>query len=341
MYNLNVNLAAAASNAVNNLLNVDNLGCNTPRTPEILNSLIAMTNPLDNYQFGDSVAETKPSVGPPTSLSSDSNSSTCSQVESPTNAPPSIQHTCSQLIKAGLKLSIEQKRKHQSDGEELLDLDKIKRIKKSDCSENEDEKQLTNGLTPEDEERRRRRRERNKIAATKCRLKKRERTANLITESETLETQNIELKSQLQELEKQRFELANMLTSHRPNCQKRIPKVTRDHIFNHRLPPVSVIDTSHSYTRPASVEVTSYQNASLEVYNRPSSVEVSSYNRTNNIQYIKPPSIIVESPDYEPHLTNLDDPLIGSEFIYNHQQCHNYGSSPNYVNQGLDSGCMA
>lgn len=35
-------------------------------------------------------------------------------------------------------------------------------------------------LTPEDEERRRRRRERNKIAATKCRLKKREKTFNLV-----------------------------------------------------------------------------------------------------------------------------------------------------------------
>lgn len=52
-------------------------------------------------------------------------------------------------------------------------------------------------LTPEDEERRRRRRERNKIAATKCRMKKRERTVNLVTESEVLENQNIDLKAQL------------------------------------------------------------------------------------------------------------------------------------------------
>lgn len=35
-------------------------------------------------------------------------------------------------------------------------------------------------LTAEDEERRRKRRERNKIAATKCRLKKREKTTNLM-----------------------------------------------------------------------------------------------------------------------------------------------------------------
>lgn len=142
MYNLNVNLAAAASNAVNTLLSVDN-GCTTPRTPEILNSLIAMTNPLDNYSFEDC----KLTNGPLTNLSSDSNSSSCSQVESPTSAPPSIQHTCSQLIKAGLKLTIEKKRKTLSDGEDLLDLDKVKKIKKNDCSESEEDKVHNNGVS--------------------------------------------------------------------------------------------------------------------------------------------------------------------------------------------------
>lgn len=140
MYNLNVNLAATAANAVNNLLAVENSP--TPRTPEILNSLIAMTNPLDNYTFGeDGPKKTK---APITSMSSDSNSSSCTQLESPTNAPPSVKHTCSQLIKAGLKLSIEQKRKH-SDCEDLLDLDKCKRIKKND-SESEEDKANVNGV---------------------------------------------------------------------------------------------------------------------------------------------------------------------------------------------------
>lgn len=110
-------------------------------------------------------------------------------------------------------------------------------------------------LTPEDEERRRKRRERNKIAATKCRLKKRERTANLVVESETLETQNIELKSQIQELQNQRRQLFEILSLHRPNCQRNIPPVTRDVIFSSRLPPVSsVIETNHSYSRPSSVD---------------------------------------------------------------------------------------
>lgn len=73
-------------------------------------------------------------------------------------------------------------------------------------------------LTAEDEDRRKRRRERNKIAATKCRMKKRERTINLVTESEALETQNIELKSQVRNLELQRRNLSEMLKSHSQSC---------------------------------------------------------------------------------------------------------------------------
>lgn len=73
-------------------------------------------------------------------------------------------------------------------------------------------------LTPEDEDRRRRRRERNKIAATKCRMKKRERTLNLVSESEILETQNIELKSQVRSLETERRKLTEMLQAHGATC---------------------------------------------------------------------------------------------------------------------------
>lgn len=73
-------------------------------------------------------------------------------------------------------------------------------------------------LTPEDEDRRRRRRERNKIAATKCRMKKRERTVNLVNESETLEQQNVDFKNQIRELENQRRKLNEILQAHSPHC---------------------------------------------------------------------------------------------------------------------------
>lgn len=75
-------------------------------------------------------------------------------------------------------------------------------------------------LTPEDEERRKRRRERNKIAATKCRLKKREKTNILVNDCEHLEKQNNTLKSQVQLLETELHGLVEMFNQHGPTCLK-------------------------------------------------------------------------------------------------------------------------
>lgn len=215
-------------------------------------------------------------------------------------------------------------------------------------------------LTPEDEERRRRRRERNKIAATKCRLKKREKTVNLVQESEILETQNIDLKTQIQELESQRRRLVDMLSMHGPACVK---TSNRDHYPNSNyivergnfntdgpLPPVtslatSVIETNQSYNRPGSVDInTSFRN--IEVFNRSGSVGIANENsyKCSNIHYVKPPSIIVEEEGYTSpsHLTNLDNS--GVTYHYNNQ-CHNYNSpgstSQNYGSPTMDNGCMA
>lgn len=132
MYNLNVNVSTAGT-AVNNLLAVEN-AASTPRTPEILNSLIAMTNPLDEYNFNSNNGKNKSSC--PQNVSNDSNSSSYSHEETSTSSPPSVQHTCSQLIKAGLKLSIESKRKLSETHDDLLDLDiGSKRIRKSECED--------------------------------------------------------------------------------------------------------------------------------------------------------------------------------------------------------------
>lgn len=133
--------------------------------------------------------------------------------------------TCSQLIKAGLKLSIQSKRKlstcDSSSGSEQP-MSKCSRPNE-EFDETTDEESdmkatLPKGLTPEDEDRRRRRRERNKIAATKCRMKKRERTQNLIREAEQLDTQNVDLKNQVRNLENERRKLLEMLQTHEPVC---------------------------------------------------------------------------------------------------------------------------
>uniref|UniRef100_A0A182JMQ8 Uncharacterized protein n=1 Tax=Anopheles atroparvus TaxID=41427 RepID=A0A182JMQ8_ANOAO len=212
----------------------------TPRTPEILNSLMAMTNPLD-YAYPVNTSQN--------SLNDSHSNSSDSPLDSPAShqhhqhhsqhhhllsgKTPSVQQTCSQLIKEGVKLLIQNKRKHSggdsSDGNESS-TPKTKMVRRRETSmtdhretseDDMDSKaspRSTVALTPEDEDRRRRRRERNKIAATKCRMKKRERTVNLINESETLDAQNKELKSQVSKLETERRKLLEVLQAHGPTC---------------------------------------------------------------------------------------------------------------------------
>ncbi|MBN3281903.1 ATF3 factor, partial [Polyodon spathula] len=73
-------------------------------------------------------------------------------------------------------------------------------------------------IAPEESEKRKRRRERNKIAAAKCRNKKKERTDILQKESEKLESINAGLKSQIEELKSEKQQLVYMLNLHRPTC---------------------------------------------------------------------------------------------------------------------------
>lgn len=333
MHNLDTSTAMAAAASNNSA---------TPRTPEIVNSLIAMTNPLDFMCGGDNnginYGATSMKRFYANSASSDSNSSSSSQESRtggghhirinafPPTPAPSIQQTCSQLIKAGLKLSIEQKRKLQSDNEDLVDLNKIKRIKRNESESEEDKQSSILGLTPEDEERRRRRRERNKIAATKCRLKKRERTANLIQEAEVLESSNVEFKAQFSALKTEKLRLEEILRQHKLSCSKE-----QDSAYN-RLPPMHSIETTsnhHSYSRPPTSTVDT--NDSCYHHQQANQLDFDSTQMYNTLQY-KTPSIIVESvnDDDYPSLTDLDNP---NDTSYG----YNYGQNQNY---SLD-GCMA
>lgn len=88
-------------------------------------------------------------------------------------------------------------------------------------SQNVEIKKEVEDLTPEDEERRRRRRERNKVAATKCRNKKKEKTHILVAESEIVEVQNASLKAEVARLDAEKRRLTNILALHEPNCAKR------------------------------------------------------------------------------------------------------------------------
>ncbi|XP_037602442.1 fos-related antigen 2 isoform X1 [Sebastes umbrosus] len=74
-------------------------------------------------------------------------------------------------------------------------------------------------LTPEEEEKRRVRRERNKLAAAKCRNRRRELTEMLQGETEKLEDEKADLQKEIETLQKEKDKLEFMLVAHNPVCK--------------------------------------------------------------------------------------------------------------------------
>ncbi|XP_030622325.1 protein FosB [Chanos chanos] len=74
-------------------------------------------------------------------------------------------------------------------------------------------------LTPEEEEKRRVRRERNKLAAAKCRNRRRELTDRLQSETDMLEEEKAELEAEISELQKEKERLEFVLVAHQPGCK--------------------------------------------------------------------------------------------------------------------------
>ncbi|XP_035288658.1 fos-related antigen 2 isoform X1 [Anguilla anguilla] len=82
-----------------------------------------------------------------------------------------------------------------------------------------DEQVGTDKLTPEEEEKRRVRRERNKLAAAKCRNRRRELTEMLQGETEKLEEEKADLQKEIEVLQKEKDKLEFMLVAHNPVCK--------------------------------------------------------------------------------------------------------------------------
>jgi len=139
------------------------------------------------------------------SLQSPDNS-LCHQGASPPGPGVTVKNYHSQFVKEGLKLKVKQKIKDESSS-------------LSNYGSEDGDSKLEGDLTLEDAERRHRRRERNKIAATKCRNKKKEKTTRLIAEGEVLEIQNASLKEEIKKLEAEKRSLNDLLTSHEPQCK--------------------------------------------------------------------------------------------------------------------------
>ncbi|KAL4618116.1 proto-oncogene c-Fos-like [Arapaima gigas] len=74
-------------------------------------------------------------------------------------------------------------------------------------------------LSPEDEEKKRIRRERNKIAAAKCRNRRRELTDTLQAETDKLENEKAGLQTEIAALLREKEQLELILAAHKPACK--------------------------------------------------------------------------------------------------------------------------
>jgi len=186
----------------------------TPDTPEILNQILNILPPAGTHQrkdseegesvrkedeeakekeikFSDCMFERNSELGQELSEGNEENKET---------------------VRAALKMRVKRKRQY------------------SDCNNGEFEegflfeKAYNQGLTVDDDVRRQRRRDRNKVAATKCRNKKKERTTRLIAEGEVMEIQNECLKDEMMRLELEHKHLTTMLSKHEPSCGKKIKR---------------------------------------------------------------------------------------------------------------------
>ncbi|XP_034723194.1 protein fosB isoform X2 [Etheostoma cragini] len=91
-------------------------------------------------------------------------------------------------------------------------------------------------LTPEEEEKRRVRRERNKLAAAKCRNRRRELTDRLQSETDVLEEEKAELEAEISELQKEKERLEFVLVAHQSNCK--MPYQDQSQHSSAQLPPI-------------------------------------------------------------------------------------------------------
>ncbi|XP_075997169.1 protein FosB isoform X3 [Genypterus blacodes] len=97
-------------------------------------------------------------------------------------------------------------------------------------------------LTPEEEEKRRVRRERNKLAAAKCRNRRRELTDRLQSETDVLEEEKAELEAEISELHKEKERLEFVLVAHQPNCKISYQEQQQPPAQAQTLqPPVSIV----------------------------------------------------------------------------------------------------
>ncbi|XP_066533145.1 v-fos FBJ murine osteosarcoma viral oncogene homolog Ab [Hoplias malabaricus] len=154
-------------------------------------------------------------------------------------------------------------------------------------------------LAPEEEEKRRLRRERNKMAAAKCRNRRRELTDTLQAETDKLEDEKSLLQNDIANLQKEKERLEFILAAHRPICK--IPSELDSALRGSPVCPVSM-SAIQSSASPAP-EIQSVVTSAPSVRAEPSLVSSSSSLMFTNAASLEPQSSAVKISDLE---TSLD-----------------------------------
>ncbi|XP_043934148.1 fos-related antigen 2-like [Protopterus annectens] len=157
-------------------------------------------------------------------------------------------------------------------------------------------------LSPEEAERRRVRRERNKIAAAKCRNRRRELTEYLQSETEKLEDQKTNLQKEIAELKKQKDRLQLILEAHKPIC-----KVPEDSDSDSDVPTFSIQPVISIKQEPSDEEGPSTSASiipkSQKTVSRP--VPTISINTTNIEQESLHTPTLITTPSVTPFTTSI------------------------------------
>ncbi|KAF4091955.1 hypothetical protein AMELA_G00015660 [Ameiurus melas] len=124
-------------------------------------------------------------------------------------------------------------------------------------------------IAPEEEEKKRLRRERNKMAAAKCRNRRRELTDTLQAETDILEDEKSALQNDIANLLKEKERLEFILAAHRPICK--IPSQTNSSFTEHCVSPVS----SESAVTSAPSTLTTTTTTSVKLSDLESTLEAS------------------------------------------------------------------
>ncbi|KAF4099862.1 v-fos FBJ murine osteosarcoma viral oncogene homolog Ab [Onychostoma macrolepis] len=126
-------------------------------------------------------------------------------------------------------------------------------------SPNSNKRARVEQLAPEEEEKKRVRRERNKMAAAKCRNRRRELTDTLQIETDQLEDEKSTLQNDIANLLKEKERLEFILAAHKPICK--IPFSSVSPISSASVPEIHTVTTSVVST--ANAPVTTSSSSSL------------------------------------------------------------------------------